>query len=879
MRAHISFGKFSWYRDPPRNQISATLIAILIFFYAISMAGQSRLSSIKQHVNAHIMHLSINEGLSQCHISTLILDQIGFNWIGTAIGGLNRYDTQKVTFGILTQRGALYNNLIYGIMASRQGNLLLNINQGSLRFAKGERSFASSAKDNHRSYEFSRGVIYMSPPMEMFLGDNHGCNSFLPPRIKTQPHQALLMITRLNLLNDESAGKNQQLLRHIEELKKVVFATEFTRLDFFSPGKNQVSYYGGSPPDTLIDQAGSRLETFTKLNPETYFFRVRSASNNGGWRQHEAALKIPFLPQWLTRDWIVLVFLLLAIVAIVGLRKYELSRFRLRNRMLIAEMETEKLKELDHLKSQFFTNISHEFRTPLTLILGPVEKMIEEASEPKSQKNLLEIHQNARRLLALINQLLELSKLESGSYELKVSSGDFISLIKSLVNSFASKAEQKNIKLEFSFDPQLISPEFNDHFYFCHDIVEKIVNNLLSNAFKFTPDNGYVKVEACLNRLKDKMQVVEIIFSDSGIGIPAEKLPYIFDRFYQAHAPSKHDYEGSGIGLALVKELVGQHKGSIIAKSQPDKGAIFSLRLPYGKGHYTSDQIVSRPLVEAGKETVNEGSNALRLTEQNWQLPIDNGTKVPLVLVVEDHADVRHFIAEILGEQFRVREAENATEGERLALEMIPDLIISDVMMPGMDGFEFCEKLKTDERTSHIPVILLTALAEDPERMHGLETGADTYLTKPFNPKELLIRAGNLVENRRIMREKFSTKAIIKPGEITVTSRDRAFMEKLMSIIMENMGNEKFSVEDLAREAGMSQSQLHRKLKALINQTANHFIRSARMHRAKELLEKDAGTIAEIAYMVGYNDPGYFAKSCKSFFGILPSEIKNQVKK
>jgi two-component system, sensor histidine kinase ChiS len=611
---------------------------------------------------------------------------------------------------------------------------------------------------------------------------------------------------------------------------------------------------------------------YSNLWQGTYTFKIRALSPEGVWSE-PISYSFKVLPPWWFTWWAIFLYVSLFFMGLYGIRRYEMNRIHFRNQLKLEKVTTDSLRNLDHLKTQFFTNISHEFRTPLTLILGPIEQMREEARDSKSQKSLSMVYQNAEKLLTLINQLLELSKLESGNYQLKAAKGDFIPLMKSLVMSFASRAEQKNIKLEFNFDPQLRKPEFTDHFYFDHDIIEKIVNNLLSNAFKFTPENGHVKVEACLNRLKDKGQVVEIIFRDSGIGIPAEKLPFIFDRFYQVDASSKRDYDGSGIGLALVKDLVTQHKGSIIANSRPGKGTTFSLRLPFGKEHYSSDQIASKPSVEVKKENGNGIAKAL-LKEQGWHLSPANGTNGPLVLVVEDHADVRHFIAENLLAHFRVQEAENALEGQRLALELIPDLIISDVMMPGMDGFEFCEKLKTDERTSHIPVILLTALAEGPDRMHGLETGADSYLTKPFNPKELLIRATNLVENRRLMREKFSTNAIIKPGEITVTSRDRAFMEKLMSIMEKNMDNEKFSVEDLASDAGMSQSQLHRKLKALINQTANHFIRSVRMHRAKELLEKDAGNIAEIAYMVGYDDPGYFTKSFKAFFGILPSEIR-----
>lgn len=579
-------------------------------------------------------------------------------------------------------------------------------------------------------------------------------------------------------------------------------------------------------------------------------------------------------PWYATKAMIALYFLL-AIAAIIALREYELSRIRLRNLLQMAELEAAKLKELDHLKSRFYANISHEFRTPLTLILGPIEKMEQEIRDPRTLESLSVAHRNARKLLMLINQLLDLSKLESGNYKLSVSNGDFISLLQGLVMSFASMAEQNKISLEFGYDPRLKTPGIADDFFFDADIIEKIVSNLLSNAFKFTPEKGRIKVKACLIGTQGNNQMVEIIFSDNGIGIPEANLPFIFDRFYQVDSSSKREFEGSGIGLAFVRELVNVHKGNIYAKSRLGIGTTFSVRLPVGKDHYLPGQILSQP--NASETRGHIRSKLVFSTHAGRNYPTMSKTGLPLVLVVEDHAEVRHFISDCLSKHFRVKEAKNSSEGLRFANEMIPDLIVSDIMMPVMDGFELCKKLKLDVKTSHIPVILLTARAEDSEKLRGYEAGADDYLIKPFNPSELLTRSINLVENRHLMREKFSKSAIIKPGEITVTPRDRVFIEKIMDIMEKNMGNHQFSVNHLALETGMSQSQLHRKLKALINLTANHFIRSLRMHRAKELLEANAGNVAEIAYMVGYEDPGYFSRTYKSFFGILPSAIiKNQ---
>jgi two-component system, sensor histidine kinase ChiS len=614
---------------------------------------------------------------------------------------------------------------------------------------------------------------------------------------------------------------------------------------------------------------------YSNLWQGTYTFKIRALSPEGVWSE-PISYTFKVLPPWWFTWWAIILYLLLFSLVLFALRRYEMKRILLQNELKFEKLTTDSLRNLDHLKSQFFANISHEFRTPLTLILGPVEQMLEASPDPKKQKSLLVMHKNAEKLLALVNQLLELSKLESGNYQLRAATGDLKGFLKGLVMSYASKAEQKNIQLNFDFDPHIEGKQFRELFYFDRDILEKIINNLLSNAFKFTPDNGSISLGACIKTVRGEGDLLEISLRDSGIGIPEEKLPYIFDRFYQVDSSAKRDYEGTGIGLAFVKELVKVHQGKIFAKSKPGKGTIFVLRLPMGKGHFLTEQIIKETKLTNGKEN---GAPKLPVQEPMQVFWDQNNQTAPaqhLVLIVEDHEDVRNYIRGNLEEHYRIEEAANATDGITLASETMPDLIISDIMMPGMDGFELCSVLKTDVKTSHIPVILLTARAEDEDRLHGLETGADDYLTKPFSPKELLARVNNLIENRQKLREKFSSSAIIKPGEISVTPRDRVFMEKLVKVIEDNISNEKYSIEDLSHDVGMSQSQLHRKLKAVVNQTTNHFVRSIKMHRAKELLERDAGTIAEVAYMVGYDDPGYFTKSYKAFFGQLPSEVRKK---
>lgn len=805
-------------------------------------------------------------------------------WLATGGGGIARFDLKEQTFTSFSERQGLANNMVYGMLADEEGNFWLSTNKGLSKFDVKENSFFNfTVSDGLQSNEFNSGAFYKNGSGEMFFGGIHGINAFFPEKVVKKSFMAPVVITGFNLLNELGDTSNEGfygvfgdspslVLRHFENH----FSIEFSSLDFAESEKNNFSYSISRLSENWIPIGHHRTVTFTDLKPGTYYFRVRGTNNDGIWSNQEASLKITILAPWWKKPWIFVLYFLLLLGAVAGLREYEMSRFRLKNRMRLVEMEKEKLKEIDHMKSQFFANISHEFRTPLTLIMGPVEQMLEKDQDPKQQKNLSVMHANVVRLLNLVNQLLDLSKLESGNYEIKVSRGDLAGFMKGLLMSFASKAEQKNIKLHLDLDPKTERPSFREQFYFDQNILEKIISNLLSNAFKFTPDGGEISLKACLKTLKGEDKILEICVQDTGIGIPEEKMPFIFDRFFQVDSSPIRGYEGSGIGLAFVWELVRVHKGEILAKSKPGKGSVFLVRLPLGKDHFGENEIVSEPFKSIKQEDRKPRAQQ-QVLNPDWQdLSPAQDPNQRLILLVEDHEEVRHYISQNLQPHFRVEEASNAPDGHTLALELIPDLIICDIMMPGMDGLEFSRMLKTDIKTSHIPIILLTALSEEDNRIQGLETGADDYLTKPFHPRELLARVNNLIENREMLRQKFSSNTIIKPGEISVTPRDQVFMENLIKIVEDNMANERYSIEDLSHDVGMSQSQLHRKLKALVNQTTNHFVRSIKMHRAKELLEKDAGNIAEIAYWVGYEDPGYFSKSYKAFFGHLPSEVRKK---
>lgn len=556
----------------------------------------------------------------------------------------------------------------------------------------------------------------------------------------------------------------------------------------------------------------------------------------------------------------ILIGAIAALLFLTGLFQYYRNRQRIRRKetelaLQLERTEAEKLRELDQLKSNFFANISHEFRTPLTLILSPLRQMIDGSFKADRQKYYRIMERNGRRLLRLVNQLLDLSRLEGGRMQLEVAKGDLSAFVRAIAFSFESLAIRKQVELviDGADEPR--------EAWFDPDKMEKILSNLLSNAFKFTPDGGAVSVHL----ESDENAQVILRVSDTGIGIPPEQLPRIFDRFYSVGQNEK-DLTGTGIGLALTKELVELHHGRIEVESQAGQGAVFTVRFPIGEQQYTAKEKVP------GTIPISKTTPAISTAVPDIK-PILYKEEKPMILVVEDNADVRAFIRDQLTDQFQILEAEHGKEGWSQAAAQIPDLVITDLMMPEMDGVELCRKLKTDERTSHIPVIMLTAKAEREDRLEGLQTGADDYLIKPFDAEELRVRINNLIEQRRRLRERFGREAVFKPKEAAVTPVDETFLRQVLETIEANMDEETFSVVELSQAVSMSRSQLHRKLKALTDKSPNQIIREMRLQRAKELLEKGAGNASEIAFMVGFNSLAYFSKCFKDQFGVSPSEV------
>jgi len=823
--------------------------------------------------------------LSNNEVTSIYEDKSGNLWIGTTDGGLNKFDREGGRFIQFDEEDGLANNSISGILEDDEGNLWLSTRRGLSRFNPKTKTFRNYVeKDGLQGNEFQQGAYLKNGGGEMFFGGTNGLTRFHPDSIKDNIRIPPVVITDFQLFNNsvpvglDISTERSILQKAITKTKEIeltykdyIISFEFAALDFHIPEKNKYAYtLEGFDKSWNYTDANRRFATYTNLDPGEYTFRVKGSNNDNVWNEEGASIKIIVAPPWWKTWWAYLSYVVLVISVLYGLRRYELNRLNWKNQSKLDEVKLKERAEIDKMKSRFFANISHEFRTPLTLILGPLEKIKPKTTEKEIQKQTGLIRRNASRLLSLVNQLLDLSKLEAGKLKLTTAPGNIVPFVKGIAMSFESIAEHKDILLKVN--------SLNDdiQLYFDRDKMAKILTNLLSNAFKFTPDGGEITVH--INQTDQNS--IEIKIRDTGIGISEDELPKLFDRFYQVDSSQTREHEGTGIGLALTKELVELHHGTISVNSNlrdPDKAGTgwteFTIDLPVGREHLKDEEIVETE--EPPKEDIivdEEQFIPLDAEEASETGVIDEDRNI--LLVVEDNADVREYIKDSLGDNFEIEEASNGQQGVKKAEKLIPDLIISDVMMPKMDGNELTRILKNDEKTSHIPIILLTAKSEQESRLEGLETGADDYLTKPFDTKELQVRVRNLISIRKKLQEKFGR------GEYTpktegkrLSNLEEQFMSKVVEVIENHLAEEEFSIEQFAGAVYMSRMQLHRKLKALTGKSASLYVRSFRLLRAKKMIEEKQGNFSEIAYSVGFSSPAYFTKCFKEEFGVPPSEL------
>ncbi|MEX2401222.1 MAG: two-component regulator propeller domain-containing protein [Rhodothermales bacterium] len=836
-------------------------------------------------------------GLSDGFVTSIYEAGGGTLWIGTHNGGLNRFDPSTGRFThFTTANSTLPDDRVSGILGDAEGHLWMSTGMGTdsklTRFAPEQGTFYTYDLE----LDFPSGTTipgtYARRADAFFFGGDNGFVAFSPEELvrSTPPnaHPPQVVLTGLTFPHQAvRPGREGSLMRPLRERVRLphdqnTFSLGFVGLHFEDPAENRYAYMLEGYDDTWRAAGTERQADYYKVPPGQYTFRVKAANSDGVWNEGGAAVKLTVLPPWWRTGWAYLGYVLLFIGGVVAvdrlqrrrLREAEQRRATVREAQLRAELaegQSHYLEALDQAKSRFFANISHEFRTPLTLLLGPLRDHIEGRIDPlglAAQAPMM--RRNAERLLGLINQLLDLSRLEAGGMLLYARRRDLAAFLRTHVLAFTSRAERDGVALTFTAEPEVIDMVFDA------DKMEKVISNLLSNAFKFTPTGGRIRV--VVRQLDDD---AEITVRDTGEGVAAEDVPRVFDRFYQVEYSSTRQHQGTGIGLSLTKELVELHGGTITLESERGFGSTFTVRLPLlrtAADDGGADDTADPAEVSFREQPNGEHDDPVPVVEETREADgrpqgeVEAPPSAPLILIVEDNADLRSYLRLHLASEYRLLEAEDGAEGLRKAQEYQPDLVISDVMMPGMDGFTLCKAIKDDAVLSHIPVVLLTARADKESRILGLGAGADDYLPKPFNLEELTARVENLVEIRRRLRERFSDSVRLGPEEILVSSADAAFVERMRDVVETHMGASDFGVSRMAEELGLSERQLYRRVKETADLTPAGYIRMMRLERAAHLLRQDAGRVSEIAYAVGFKSAKYFSRLFRQTFGHVPSD-------
>jgi signal transduction histidine kinase/ligand-binding sensor domain-containing protein/DNA-binding response OmpR family regulator len=885
------FTHFKNNPSDPDNSISSDWLVTLYLdkqgmIWIGSYWGLTCLNPSDYHIQNYSSNSPIRRPLSNNSVNCIFEDSKGQIWVGTW-GGLNLLDRTTGNCKVFTVHDGLPNNFINGIVEDDEGNLWLSTNNGICRFNYEKMSFSNFFEyEGLQSNEFIHGAYYKSTSGEIFFGGIKGLTCFYPKKIKANYINFNTLITdfKINyksIIFSEDKHYTKILSKSIYETNTIHLPynynninISFVNIDYIFPERIKYSYIlEGFENSWQFSDYKKREVTYTNIEPGVYYFKIKSTDANGNWPVYSKILKIVIHPPfWLTLFAKILYIITFIIIAFFTV-KYYIKRIKIKNNLKLEKIKKEKEDELNLSKLKFFTNISHEFRTPLTLIMGPLEELLSDSKMPEQYIRLLEImKRNVKRMMRLINELLDLRKQETGNMQLKASYGDIISFIKEACSAFQQIAKQKNIFFDFT--------SFADSYYiwFDADKVDKIIFNLLSNAFRFTPSSGYIEVSISITDNNDNhpsiKQFITISVSDSGKGIQPEKLNKIFTRFYQIE--ENGILGGTGLGLSLAKEFAEMHSGKITVISEIDKGSCFTLFLPIGDAHLSeNNKIVSThksntQIIEEIKYEYTE--NELNETET----PTNKQNNLPSILIVEDNHDLCSYINGILNKEFKVYEAYNGKEGWDKIQELLPDLVVTDIMMPEIDGIELCKLIKTNFQTSHIPVIMLTARAAEEQQITGIETGADSYITKPFNTRYLVATIHNIIETRHKLKEKFSNDEAFDIKELAITSSDEKFLQKLMEIIDQKITDPELSVEKLSKEIGMSRSHLHRKLKSLTGQVPNEFIRIVRLKMAARLLKTTDINIAELTYKIGFNNPSYFSTCFSKYFGISPTQYKEK---
>lgn len=790
----------------------------------------------------------------------------GVYWIATH-RGLFRYQESTGTMQHFGTAEGLPGDIIYAILEDPSSNIWVTTNRGLACMNRRDRMIqAYSNRDGLGNSQFSDRSALSASNGLMYFGGINGVTYFNPTVMDRNNFAPIPVIEGIRLFNKPVAPGDETgiLDKGIHETKKLVFDSsqtnftiDFTACDFISKGDNSFQYMlDGIDNQWITAPKGVRSVSYSNLPSGTYTFRLRAANNDGVWSDKEATIKIQILPPWYARWWAITIFVL-AILA----GGYFAMRYVWKRQLL--EKQRKAQHEVNEMKVRFFVNMSHELRTPLTLMLLPLTELIDSRPDPMIMQKLSTIRNNTMRIRHIVNQLLDYRRAELGMFRLAVSPQDINLLVADLLESYKSVADSKHIKFNFN------STVAGSTAYVDANYIELIVNNLVTNAFKYTPDGGKITVD--LSETDGKLQ---LDVSDNGCGIPSDKINTIFTRFYQVNDSAG----GYGIGLSLVKRLVELHHGTITVDSTVGQGSRFTVTIPIRQNDYKSEEIAE----QKGKRDIrNEDISALLPMDddvETAETKTETDDERKTVLVVDDNAEILKYLSEAMNDDFRVLTAANGTKAIEVLGSDNVDLVVSDVMMPDMDGVQLCRAIKRNLRTSHIPVLLLSAKADIADRLDGLKVGADDYIPKPFLMDELQAKVRNLIRTREniIRHYSQSTTAEIEPAKMAQNPLDEEFLSKAAKIMEEHLDDSQFTTDIFARQLCMSRSNLHLKMKALTGESTNDFIRRTRLRKAVELLKTRRYTVAEVSAMVGYNTPSYFATAFKNFFGTSPSSLLNK---
>ncbi|NND05508.1 MAG: response regulator [Saprospiraceae bacterium] len=791
-------------------------------------------------------------------------------WIGTATGGLLHFNLDKSSFQQYTIEDGLLSNRVFDILEAPSGILWVSTDQGISKF---DTESIRIMPSGIHSDEYQKTSMKAADG-QLFFGGSSIVISFYPEELKGNlipPHINLNSFSTsdetFNLIDFGSGNRDRITLSHLQN----DLSFEYTGIHFSNPSKNKYKHKLEPYDHEWIRAETHRIARYTNLDPGEYKFTVIGSNDNDLWNEKGASVSFTIKSALWARWWAFFLYISLFMATIYGLYQFQLSR-------KLTIQDSERQTRINQVMKDFYTNITHEFRTPLTVILGMANRLMADTEyrvSNQANKSLEMIRRNGEKLVQLVNEMLDLAKLESGNLEVKAIQSDVIPYLKYLCESFHSLAQENGIKL-------IVYAEI-DHLVMDFDSkkLETIVTNLLSNAIKFTPPGGRVIVHLS-HQLVSKCPFFFIKIKDTGIGIPEDKLDKIFLRFYQDHHLSSKPRDGTGIGLALSKELVKLSGGVISVESTMGSGSEFTVQLPITKDAAKSNvQLPSLPPQEMNSSTIGITQISERGLDRHgkademsvfFDATENNSNKLPIALIIEDNLDVTEYLKECLKQDFYIITCTHGKEGVRTALDEVPDIIISDVMMPQMNGFEVCAILKDDERTNHIPIILLTAKATSEDKIKGLDQGADAYLIKPFEKAELMIRMTRLLEMREKLQKKYMNSLLALHGDHKeVGNNMEDFVRKVENIVLEHLSDENFSVNDLARALFLSRSQVHRKIKALTGMSTSIYVRRIRLQKAKKLLADRSLSIAEIAHHVGFKSPIYFSQAYKETFGESPS--------